>query len=986
MLYGDVTWSEDYIDYDYVELYGAYELIGFMNQYVDEDKGVVSALEYRLTFAENDVRTVLVMLYEMDGYYYGFFTVKSEIYLGEYEAVTDDGAALGTLMGDDGYSTYTAEFFGEDADGEFYYVGYMARGFIQAEYYNQQAQFVEDAAGDVVVFVAIDEDGYADLQFVFDIAADGKVVYRSLFYGTLAERTVKDGYSGNYLRLDGHGVAKLYNGDNVLIATGEYMLVPELGKDVYLFAAGAQRFTFKPEYSATEAATTYTYTKYTEADDGIYINDDWSLLWLDGFGKAVYIDVYGAVTNGQYYEVIEGEKVYCIKVNYSDRRIYLELNADGGFALCDGEFLIRNGVLYAYFGSDTEIRIPDSVNEIAAQAFILTGANNVEKIDFNNVTKIDANAFYQSTSLVELSSEKITEIGAQAFEGVWTLERVNLPNLVTLGNRAFYGCMVLSEVVLGKIETVGANAFSRSIAFGDTPPLVLDLTASINPAAIQIDLTAFQAARGWMGLVDELMLVEGSKILIGGDVDTLNAVLKSTSFKGILHLTVERPNTTEEVDWTVDLTPYVELTSADDPVAGTTYYSLANDVIFTFAEGTLVKYVFDGSYGYDETSLGSYYVKDGTVYLYSPEGGQYAVTSSFTVGGNSVTIGGIEAHEAGKTVTVTFTTAEGKSLVLSYNATVQFYYGASLSVFVEEVTYDGNAATGIDFTKSSGLLTFNANTHAFSATLSEGVWTVVDNGVEYVLYDKTNDAIWFKAILTVSDEGDVVLKSLQYNIYGADYPDYFYNVYDYTKIEGENAWTFSQNNALYTLRYVPAQGETPASIAVTNGGYSIKAGYDYTIALKIDESNDTIIEIVSFADYYGNPYEIIGEIAYSADKKSATLATEDGTFILTLGTNYYDEYTVTVTKTNYEYSKELYDAGYSYKVTVTIKVDADGNKKIVGFTSLYDWDTLNDYLTVDTWNVSDNGVLTLHLADGRTATVTLVVGGYSDTVKIEWAD
>ena len=78
-------------------------------------------------------------------------------------------------------------------------------------------------------------------------------------------------------------------------------------------------------------------------------------------------------------------------------------------------------------------------------------------------------------------------------------------------------------------------------------------------------------------------------------------------------------------------------------------------------------------------------------------------------------------------------------------------------------------------------------------------------------------------------------------------------------------------------------------------------------------------------------------------------------------------------------------------MTVTIKVDAAGNKKLVGFEKLYDWDSINDYLEVDDWSISDDGVLTVHVSDsrhtkGRTATITLVIGSWNDSVSIVWGD
>ena len=133
-------------------------------------------------------------------------------------------------------------------------------------------------------------------------------------------------------------------------------------------------------------------------------------------------------------------------------------------------FIVVNGILINYVGSDAEIRVPDSVHHVNVGAF--------EKRDFitqvtlpASVTEISEYTFYQCPSLRQVTAlGTLTEIGQSAFYGCQSLQTIatasgnGFPDtLVRIGDNAFYNCSSLSGVLdLGlNIDSIGTYAFAN---------------------------------------------------------------------------------------------------------------------------------------------------------------------------------------------------------------------------------------------------------------------------------------------------------------------------------------------------------------------------------------------------------------------------------------------------------------------------------------------------------------------------------------------
>ncbi|MBQ9791603.1 MAG: leucine-rich repeat protein, partial [Clostridia bacterium] len=151
-------------------------------------------------------------------------------------------------------------------------------------------------------------------------------------------------------------------------------------------------------------------------------------------------------------------------------------------------FVVEDGVLISYTGSDTEVVVPNYLDENLGYGQITTigkGAfsNNsiIEKVTLSSgITAIEngvnnAGAFSNCYSLVEVVSENnaLSVIGDYAFINSNMLEKVTASNVVTIGKYAFSGCaslhtigVVENTIGLDSVTTIGVGAFMNNTFTG----------------------------------------------------------------------------------------------------------------------------------------------------------------------------------------------------------------------------------------------------------------------------------------------------------------------------------------------------------------------------------------------------------------------------------------------------------------------------------------------------------------------------------------
>lgn len=127
----------------------------------------------------------------------------------------------------------------------------------------------------------------------------------------------------------------------------------------------------------------------------------------------------------------------------------------------DSDFVIEDGVLTKYTGSEGDVVIPDGVTEIGASAF--KDCSSLTSITIpNSVTEIGSSAFSGCSNLIDVSiPESVTVIGGSAFSSCENLTNITLPNSITeIGICSFFGCGLTNISLPDSVFKIGVNAFS----------------------------------------------------------------------------------------------------------------------------------------------------------------------------------------------------------------------------------------------------------------------------------------------------------------------------------------------------------------------------------------------------------------------------------------------------------------------------------------------------------------------------------------------
>lgn len=134
------------------------------------------------------------------------------------------------------------------------------------------------------------------------------------------------------------------------------------------------------------------------------------------------------------------------------------------------EFDKYTGTIRSYFGNDTKIIVPDTIDGIAVKSI---GAGSTVYMNFggkfsvvlpSSLTSIGEKAFFNNYGLTSVNiPDGVTSIGKFAFCNV-ACTNINLPNGVTsIGDSAFAGCEELTSITIpNSVTSIGRNAFKDS--------------------------------------------------------------------------------------------------------------------------------------------------------------------------------------------------------------------------------------------------------------------------------------------------------------------------------------------------------------------------------------------------------------------------------------------------------------------------------------------------------------------------------------------
>ncbi len=125
----------------------------------------------------------------------------------------------------------------------------------------------------------------------------------------------------------------------------------------------------------------------------------------------------------------------------------------------NSDYIIKNGILKEYIGSESNVIVPNGVTSIGLAFAFCENITNV--ILPCGITSIESHAFWSCENLTSVTlPDSLTSIDDWAFDGCLNLMKITLPsNLFSIGYEAFNECKKLEVFVSGN-PTFDEDAFS----------------------------------------------------------------------------------------------------------------------------------------------------------------------------------------------------------------------------------------------------------------------------------------------------------------------------------------------------------------------------------------------------------------------------------------------------------------------------------------------------------------------------------------------
>ena len=149
------------------------------------------------------------------------------------------------------------------------------------------------------------------------------------------------------------------------------------------------------------------------------------------------------------------------------------------------DFVILDGELSQYLGTDTDVLIPEGVTRISRNTF--RDNMRIRSVTMpDSVQKLEMFSFANCSGLEQIKlSAQLTEIPNYTFMGCTALQTITIPEgVTTIGDTAFSMCRALTEVSLPRgLKMIADNAFSACFALTDIT--IPDTVESIGVCAFQ---------------------------------------------------------------------------------------------------------------------------------------------------------------------------------------------------------------------------------------------------------------------------------------------------------------------------------------------------------------------------------------------------------------------------------------------------------------------------------------------------------------------
>ena len=121
---------------------------------------------------------------------------------------------------------------------------------------------------------------------------------------------------------------------------------------------------------------------------------------------------------------------------------------NSAFRVSDNKFIVDSKFenLIQYFGSETEVTIPETISTIKSGAFQYNADVKIIECS-SNLRTIEEKAFYQCTKLSKINLTSVENIGKQSFYSCNALTSLDFgENLKSIQSEAFYNCTSLQTI------------------------------------------------------------------------------------------------------------------------------------------------------------------------------------------------------------------------------------------------------------------------------------------------------------------------------------------------------------------------------------------------------------------------------------------------------------------------------------------------------------------------------------------------------------
>lgn len=855
---------------------GTYEILGTLTYNGQPGQ------EYRVT-VDGESICILTVTVSAGDRSYPIFIERTDSGVGEFRVGRN-----GYLRGD-GYNIATYN------DGTTTYYGMMTVCdlYDNSYLYENYGADPNPEGMNVLFFVYSYSGGYyeeTDILYIFDLSEDRTTAeLRPLQSGCFALFERGRLNESETVYLDGHGNATLYI-DGEKSDEGTYLMLDD-GTFVY---SGEETFSFRiAQYSLGNDA----YFVYARSDEEtVYVLGDRSVLRLGSFMEGLWIDHYGAAIRGNYSFMTD--KIVSFETAAGD--IYYFEVGENDFSLITDDFIIEDGVLYAYQGPSVveTLTIPAGVKRIGSDAFVRL--SYVAALDLADVEIIDPYAFAYIEDFYAgvISSEKLKEIGAYAFYGLSAINTLDLPAAVTIGDYAFYGCHNLSQVKLRDIAYIGEFAFTHNDSLGN---MILDLTEA-DLTKLEIAPTAFRALH-YNTLTDGMLPMT----IYVTSVEALNALYSDENWaalRGMISVQSE----------------------GEDLINGFGFYSFITEKFYRFTDGALYQVEPPVEQYYGAPGVATFYalyvIRGGRISLYTFQDDVWTDAVSFEADATSIELDGTLYYKGTDYEhPVIHTLSDGGNefgFELTFSWNVDGYYEG---VGVYNAYFNGDPVYGTYLEMVNGFsFEFETDNGVYRATVTfgdEATLQLENSGIVATTLGEHENDKSFRATFSMGQDGKLILTKLER--YANGYFQEMYNPLIEEDETEENAWTVTRRNGydvyVYAVRYVAEADGVPAHITVELKSASRSVEIEtaptdtqqsepvYRVTILVSESGDeTTVSFDSLelgvwtewsADFGWYEWEEI-EGTVSADGLVFTLTAADAVYTITV-TEEEGVYSATVT-------------------------------------------------------------------------------------------